>query len=186
MANMFTDTGRVEKAVPLLREALRTSPNNAEIHWELGYAYRYAGLLQDSVLESESARRLDPSVKINSSTPNGYLYLGQYDKFIDSLPPSRTNHCSFFTVVSPSITKKTGVLRRRTSTGPTTSIEPCSRPKSVKHLFSQYKGNKPKVWVFCERLRSESRNAPLATLRLSTRLRKPMPCSVTRPPHYAY
>ena len=39
MANMFTDTGRVEKAVPLLREALKTNPNHAEIHWELGYAY---------------------------------------------------------------------------------------------------------------------------------------------------
>ena len=42
MANLLTDTGRVEQAVPLLREALRTNPNNAEIHWELGYAYRFA------------------------------------------------------------------------------------------------------------------------------------------------
>jgi tetratricopeptide (TPR) repeat protein len=55
MANMFTDTGRVEKAVPLLREALRTNPNQAEIHWELGYAYRFAGMLQESVAESELA-----------------------------------------------------------------------------------------------------------------------------------
>jgi tetratricopeptide (TPR) repeat protein len=86
MANMFTDTGRVEKSVPLLREALRTNANHAEIHWELGYAYRFAGMLQESVAESEFARRLDPAVKLNSSTLNGYLYIGQYDKFLRSLP----------------------------------------------------------------------------------------------------
>ncbi len=86
LANLFTDTGRVEKAVPLLRQALTTNPNHAEIHWELGYAYRFAGLLRESVLESENARRLDPGVKLNSSTLNGYLYLRQYDAFLASLP----------------------------------------------------------------------------------------------------
>jgi TolB-like protein len=86
MANMFTDTGRVEKAVPLLRQALATNPNRAEIHWELGYAYRFAGMLRESVLESEEARRLDPVVKLSSSTLNGYLYQGQYAAFLDSLP----------------------------------------------------------------------------------------------------
>ena len=88
MANMFTDTGRVEKAVPLLREALRTNPNHAEIHWELGYAYRFAGMLQESVAESELARRLDPGVKLYSSTLNSHLYLGNYDKFLEGLPKS--------------------------------------------------------------------------------------------------
>ena len=86
MANMFTDTGRVEQAVPLLREALRTNPNQAEIHWELGYAYRFAGMLQESVSECERARQLDPGVKLNSSALNAYLYLGQYDRFLESLP----------------------------------------------------------------------------------------------------
>jgi DNA-binding winged helix-turn-helix (wHTH) protein/TolB-like protein/Tfp pilus assembly protein PilF len=86
MANMFTDTGRVEQAVPLLREALKTNPNQAEIHWELGYAYRFAGMLQESVSECERARQLDPGVKLNSSALNAYLYLGQYDRFLASLP----------------------------------------------------------------------------------------------------
>jgi len=86
MANMFTDTGRVEKAVPLLRDALKTNANHPETHWELGYAYRFAGMLRESVTESENARRLDPGVKLNSSTQNGYLYLGQYDQFLASLP----------------------------------------------------------------------------------------------------
>jgi tetratricopeptide (TPR) repeat protein len=86
MANMFTDTGRVEEAVPLLRETLKANPNHAEAHWELGYAYRFAGALPESVAECERARQLDPGVKLNSSMPNSYLYLGQYDKFLQNLP----------------------------------------------------------------------------------------------------
>jgi len=88
IANFFTDTGRVEQAVPLLREALKTNPDHAEAHWELGYAYRFAGMLNESAAECELARRLDPGVKIHSSALNTYLYLGQYDKFIAALPQS--------------------------------------------------------------------------------------------------
>ena len=78
MANMLTDTGKVEQAVLLLRAALQSGPNNAEVHWELGYAYRFGGMLEESVGECEKARQNNPEVKINSSAMNGYLYLGQY------------------------------------------------------------------------------------------------------------
>jgi DNA-binding winged helix-turn-helix (wHTH) protein/TolB-like protein len=88
MANWFTDTGRVEQAVPLLRKALTTNHYHAEVHWELGYAYRFAGMLKESVAECERARELDPGVKLNSSALNTYLYLGEYDKFLASLPAS--------------------------------------------------------------------------------------------------
>ncbi len=86
MANLLTDTGRVEQAVPLLRDALRTNPNHADAHWELGYAYRFAGMIEQSIAECEKARTLDPGVKLNTSALNGYLYLGQYDKFLESIP----------------------------------------------------------------------------------------------------
>jgi DNA-binding winged helix-turn-helix (wHTH) protein/TolB-like protein/tetratricopeptide (TPR) repeat protein len=86
MANLLTDTGRVERAVPLLKKVLEANPNHAEARWELGYAYRFAGMLRESVTECERARQLDPGVKLTSSTLNGYLYLGQYDRFLESLP----------------------------------------------------------------------------------------------------
>lgn len=86
LANFLTDTGKVEQAVPLLRESLKTNPHHAELHWELGYAYRFAGMLQESVAECELARKLDPNVKINSSALNTYVYLGRYDDFLQSLP----------------------------------------------------------------------------------------------------
>jgi DNA-binding winged helix-turn-helix (wHTH) protein/TolB-like protein len=96
MANLFTDTGRVEEAVPLLRAALQSSPNNAEAHWELGYAYRFGGMLPESLSEGEKARQLDPEVKINSSALNSYFYLGEYDRFIQSLPVNDSVYIVFY------------------------------------------------------------------------------------------
>ena len=96
MGNLLTDTGRPEQAVPLLRGALQSSPNNAEAHWELGYAYRFGGMLDESVAECERARQYNPQVKINSSALNAYLYLGQYDKFMQSLPANDSVYVLFY------------------------------------------------------------------------------------------
>lgn len=96
MANLLTDTGRVEQAVPLLRSVLQDSPNNAEAHWELGYAYRFAGMLNESVAECGRARQNNPQVKINSSALNAYLYLGEYQKFLDSLPANDNVYILFY------------------------------------------------------------------------------------------
>jgi tetratricopeptide (TPR) repeat protein len=96
MANLLTDTGRAEQAIPLLREAIAANPNVAEAHWELGYAYRFGGMLPESVTECETARRLDPNVKINSSALNSYLYLGEYDRFLASLPPTDSAYILFY------------------------------------------------------------------------------------------
>jgi len=96
MANLLTDTGKVEQAVPLLRSVLQDSPNNAEAHWELGYAYRFAGMLKESVEECEKARQNNPQVKISSSAINGYLYLGEYEKFLQSLPASDSVYIRFY------------------------------------------------------------------------------------------
>lgn len=93
LANLLVDTGRVEQAVPLLRGALRANANYAPVHWELGYAYRFAGMLNESVAKCERARQLDPLVKGNGSVLNTYLYLGQYQKFLQSLPEA--NDSSF-------------------------------------------------------------------------------------------
>jgi tetratricopeptide (TPR) repeat protein len=87
LANLLIDTGKVEQAVPVLRDALQTNPNYAAVHWELGYAYRFAGMLQESVAECERARQIDPLVRRgNGAVLNTYLYLGEYDKFLQSLP----------------------------------------------------------------------------------------------------
>ena len=96
MANLLTDTGRVEQAVTLLRSVLQDSPNNAEAHWELGYAYRFAGMLEESVAECEKARQNNPEVKISSAALNSYLYLGEYEKFLQSLPANDFVYILFY------------------------------------------------------------------------------------------
>ena len=82
--------------MPLLRSVLQDSPNNAEAHWELGYAYRFAGMLKESVAECEKARQNNPQVKINSSAMNSYLYLGDYEKFLQSLPANDSVYILFY------------------------------------------------------------------------------------------
>lgn len=96
MGNLLTNTGRVEQAVPLLRAALQAHPNSAEAHWELGYAYRFGGMLPESIAEAEQARGFDPEVKINSSALNSYLYMGQYDRFLQSLPANNSVYILFY------------------------------------------------------------------------------------------
>jgi len=86
MANLLTDSNRVEQAVPILRKLLQSNANIAEARWELGYAYRFAGMLSESIIESEQARAIDPNVKRTSSAPNAYLYIGEYEKFLSKLP----------------------------------------------------------------------------------------------------
>ena len=98
LANLLVDTGRVEQAVPLLRNALKTNGNYAAAHWELGYAYRFAGMLNESVAECERARELDPlfTLKSNGSVLNTYLYLGDYGKFLASLPADDSSFILFY------------------------------------------------------------------------------------------
>jgi DNA-binding winged helix-turn-helix (wHTH) protein/TolB-like protein len=96
LANLLIDTGKVEQAVPLLRDALKTNGNYAAAHWELGYAYRFAGMLDESVAECERARQLAPFVKGNGSVLNTYLYLGQYQKFLESLPVDDSSFVLFY------------------------------------------------------------------------------------------
>jgi DNA-binding winged helix-turn-helix (wHTH) protein/TolB-like protein/tetratricopeptide (TPR) repeat protein len=91
LANLLIDTGKVEQAIPLLQDALKSAPNNAAVHWELGYAYRFAGMLNESAAECGLARRIDPSATANNAVLNAYLYLGEYDRFLHSLPEGETS-----------------------------------------------------------------------------------------------
>lgn len=80
---MIDDEGRGEEAIPILRDVLKSDPNNALAHWSLSEAYRYGGMLDESIAEGELAIRLDPKVT-EETTLNTYFYAGQYEKFLAS------------------------------------------------------------------------------------------------------
>jgi DNA-binding winged helix-turn-helix (wHTH) protein/TolB-like protein len=84
LANFLTENNRVEEAVPMLRKVIEDNPNHPFARWELSYAYRYAGMLDESIVEGETALTLYPY--LTGHLFNTYLYSGQYEKFISSLP----------------------------------------------------------------------------------------------------
>ncbi len=96
MATFLTDTNRVEEAVPLLREVLKGNPSLAQAHWELSYAYRFGGMIREAISEAEQARQLDSEIKASNSVPATYLYAGQYEKFLSTLPRGDSAYVTFY------------------------------------------------------------------------------------------
>lgn len=84
LANFLTENNRVEEAVPMLRKVIEENPNHPFAHWELSYAYRYTGMLDQSIAEGENALQLYPH--LTGHLFNSYLYAGQHEKFLNSLP----------------------------------------------------------------------------------------------------
>lgn len=74
---------------------------------------RFAGMLDESVTECERARNSDPLVKANGSVLNTYLYLGEYDKFLDSLPEVDDSAFVLFYRGFAEYHPRTGTGRRR-------------------------------------------------------------------------
>jgi len=95
MAFQLLEHNRADEAVPLLEESLRRNPSDSFAHWYLSEADRYGGALEQSVAEGELALKLNPNVARNL-TFNTYLYLGQYQKFLDSLPRDENNARTVF------------------------------------------------------------------------------------------
>ncbi len=89
------ESGKVEQAVLDLREVLRINSNYPLARWSLSEAYRYGGMLEESIAEGEHAWQLDPAVG-QGSTLNTYLYVGQYRKFIEHLPTGESARTIFY------------------------------------------------------------------------------------------
>jgi tetratricopeptide (TPR) repeat protein len=84
LAMLYAETARIEKAVEITRQMLEINPNNAKAHFSLGYIYRYAGMLSESVLEMEKAVTLDPKNPEFRSIVVTYQYVGEYEKAFET------------------------------------------------------------------------------------------------------
>jgi len=95
MAFHLLEHNKAGQAIPLLQESLRHNPTDSFAHWYLSEAYRYGGALEQSVAEGELALKLNPNVA-NNLTFNTYLYVGEYSKFLNSLPRDENNARAIF------------------------------------------------------------------------------------------
>lgn len=86
-ADLLIETNRVEQAIRLLRELIHKHPNYALAHWELSYAYRYVGMLDESSAAGRRAHEVDPGFSLRTAVFITHLYRGDYAQFLQSLPP---------------------------------------------------------------------------------------------------
>lgn len=84
LAMLYVETARIEKAVEITRQMIEINPNNASAHFSLGYIYRYAGMLNESVLEMEKAVALDPKNPEFRSIVLTYQRIGEYEKALET------------------------------------------------------------------------------------------------------
>ncbi|MCI0666322.1 MAG: winged helix-turn-helix domain-containing protein [Acidobacteria bacterium] len=85
-ADLFIETNRVEQAVTLLRELINKHPTYPMAYWELSYAYRYAGMLEESIATSNRMLEVDPNYNLQNAVMSSFLYKGEYGRFRESIP----------------------------------------------------------------------------------------------------
>ena len=80
LAQIYTETARINRAVEISRKILEINPNNANAHFSLGYIYRYAGMNNEAILEMEKALLIDPGNPRFRSLSISYFNIGEYEK----------------------------------------------------------------------------------------------------------
>ena len=88
LAAVYMRTGRTEEAAQLVQQGIAARPYSAALRSRLGYAYRYAGLLDESVIEYRRSEALDPSlanvISVEGQIAKALIYQGRY---ADALHP---------------------------------------------------------------------------------------------------
>jgi tetratricopeptide (TPR) repeat protein len=88
LAAVYMRTGRTEEAANLVRKGIAARPKSAALRSRLGYAYRYAGLLEESVLEYRRSEALDSRltnvVSVEGQIAKALIYQGRYEDALRS------------------------------------------------------------------------------------------------------
>jgi DNA-binding winged helix-turn-helix (wHTH) protein/TolB-like protein/Tfp pilus assembly protein PilF len=80
LATFYVETGEILKAIEMTRNMLKINPNHADAYFSIAYIYRYAGLLDESIIMVEKALTLDPKNTKYRTLGVNYYNLGRYDK----------------------------------------------------------------------------------------------------------
>jgi serine/threonine protein kinase len=77
------ERGDLAKAYEEARALVKRRPESAQAHFTLGYVDRYAGMLDDSARECETALQLDPGNYFFRSCAWSFLYMGRMERARD-------------------------------------------------------------------------------------------------------
>ena len=80
LSGYYTETNRIEDAVIIARKMIKINPNSATSHFSLGYIYRYAGMLDEAIIEMETALTLSPNNPRFRSIISTYVSAGEYQQ----------------------------------------------------------------------------------------------------------
>ena len=88
LASVYMRMGDTERAIDVLSNALSAAPDSALLRARLGYAYRYAGLLDRSIAEYGRSQRLDPSpdnqIAAERQIIKALIYSGRYSEVFET------------------------------------------------------------------------------------------------------
>jgi hypothetical protein len=77
------ERGELAKAYEEANVLVKQRPESAQAHFTMGYVDRYAGMLEDSMRECETALRLDPGNYFFRSCAWAFLYMGKIQRAWD-------------------------------------------------------------------------------------------------------
>ena len=77
------ERGELAKAYQEANVLVKQRPESAQAHFTMGYVYRYAGMLEDSMRECETALRLDPGNYFFRSCAWAFLNMGKMQRAWD-------------------------------------------------------------------------------------------------------
>ena len=109
------DRGELGKAYEAAQALVKRRPENAQAHFTLGYVQRYAGMLEESARQCDTALTLAPGNYQFRSCAWAFMELGKFDRACDFIQLDAGSEWANY--VTPSLLLREGRVSRGTRGG---------------------------------------------------------------------
>ncbi len=106
LINNSVERGELGKAYKAAQALVQRRPDSAQAHFVMGFVYRYAGMLEQSTGECNTAMALDPGNYVFRSCAWAFMELGKTDRAADFLQLDAGSE--WFSYVLPSLLLREG------------------------------------------------------------------------------
>ena len=88
LSSVYMRTGRTEAAAEILMKGVAANPSSSRLHAKLGYVFRYAGMMEQSVAEYRTSQKLDASyenrIAAERQIIKALIYSGRYHEAFEA------------------------------------------------------------------------------------------------------